>query len=130
MVLLGLLTPAIVSGSESARLTIGGHVPPTQRIALVQAQTTTDGRSVAVFQEQNNSALGYAISVEARTLETQPLPPPKDGFKQVILPARVTLQPTGISRGRLSRREATARVLEIAPLPDSPAVVVLTVACH
>lgn len=71
MVLLGLLLPVIALAGESARLTIGGVVPPRQRVAIVQSPVTANGQSVTVLEEQNNSALGYTVTVEATAAKGQ-----------------------------------------------------------
>lgn len=64
--------PSVVLGGESARLTIGGYVPPMQRVVAIQSPIVGIGKMTVVLQEQNNSSLGYTLTVESKPLSNRP----------------------------------------------------------
>ncbi len=66
MALLGLLLPAVALADNAAHLTIGGVVPPRQRVAVVQSGLLANGEAVTLLQEQNNSGLAYTVTVEGK----------------------------------------------------------------
>ncbi len=129
MAVLGLL-PAITLAGESSRLTIGGYVPPMQRVVAVQPAAAVDGSSVLVLQEQDNATLGYTVTVE-------PKAPADSGKHTAVFQLRSDGQPVKLrgNEARLRRLPtsvgdpAATRILEITPAPtSSDAVLILTVA--
>ena len=71
MALLAAL-PSVVLGGDSAGLTIGGYVPPMQRVVAIQAPIAGNGKTTVVLQEQNNSSLGYTLTIESKPLGYRP----------------------------------------------------------
>jgi hypothetical protein len=129
MIALGLL-PALALAGESGRLTIGGYVPPMQRIAAVQPRTTAGGLSVMVLEEQNNSALGYNVTIESQAPGGQSKTSPCFQLKCDGQPVNFTGNRTILRHapGRSGRRPAT-RILEVSAVPTrSDTVLILTVA--
>ena len=128
MAVLGLL-PAITLAGESSRLTIGGYVPSMQRVVAVQPAASADGSSVLVLQEQDNTTLGYTVTVESKA-------PADSGKRTSGFRLKSDGQPVKLrgNEARLRRaptrsgRPAAARILEIIPAPtSSDAVLILTV---
>lgn len=131
LIALGLL-PTLALGGESSRLTIGGYVPPIQRVAAVQTRALVDGPTVVVVQEQNNSGLGYSVTIESRTPEGQSQTDPS-------LQIKSDGQSVGFrgNEARLRRapsrsgRSPAARTLEVSTVaPRKDTVLILTVACQ
>jgi hypothetical protein len=124
------LVPAVALGGESAHLTIGGYVPPMQRVSAIQPQTSIAGGSAIILQEQSNSALGYTLTIETKTpsgqRDTSPAFRITSGSQQIKLTSR------GISISRPPNQRAgqrSARIIEIARSPASAnATLVLTIA--
>ena len=129
MALLSLI-PAVALGGERACLTIGGYVPPTQRVSAIQPQISIAGGSAIILQERSNSALGYTLTVETKTpsgqRDTSPAFRITSGSQQINLTGRSVsiLRPPNQRAGPRS-----ARILEIVRSPASAdATLVLTIA--
>jgi hypothetical protein len=124
------LVPAVALGGESARLTIGGYVPPMQRVSAMQHQTSIAGGSAIILQEQSNSALGYTLTVETKTpsgqRDTSPAFRITSGNQQIKLKGRSV----SISRPPNQRAgPGSARILEISRSPaNANTTLVLTIA--
>ena len=112
--------PTIVLGGESARLTIGGYVPPMQRVAAVQSSAAGNGETVIVLREQNNGALGYTLTVESKTPggQTNAAAPLQINFggRPINLTTNKLKLPPASNR---SGGQTTAKVLEVLPSPNS-----------
>ena len=122
--------PTFVRGGESARLTISGYVPPMQRVAAVQSSDVASGKTLVVLQEQNNSALGYTLTVASKTLNAQTNSAAALEINFAGLPVNLTANGTTLP-GTPSRAASptAAKVLEISPSPASARdALVLTVA--
>ena len=129
MALLSLI-PAVALSGESARLTIGGYVPPMQRVSAIQRPNSIAGGSAIILQEQSNSALGYTLTVETKSPSGQRDTSPAfriTGGTQQIKP---TSSGFSISRPPNQRSgQRSARIIEIASLAASAnATLVLTIA--
>ncbi len=129
LIALGLL-PALAFAGESGRLTIGGYVPPKQRVAAVQTQALVDGPTVVVVQEQNNSALGYSVTIESRTAEGRSQANPglqlKCDGQSVSFRGNEAKLSRAPSRSGWSSAAKTLEVTAAAPRKDT--VLILTVA--
>jgi hypothetical protein len=112
--------PTIVFGGESARLTIGGYVPPMQRVAAVQSSAAGNGETVIVLREQNNSALGYTLTVESKTLDGQTNTAAALQINFGDRPINLTNNKPKLPR-TLNRPggQTIAKVLEVLPSPNS-----------
>jgi hypothetical protein len=124
------LVPAVALGGESARLTIGGYVPPTQRVSAIQPQISIAGGSAIILQEQSNSALGYTLTVETKTPSGQRDTSPAFRITSDSQQINLTSRSVSISRPPNQRAgQRSARILEIARSPASAnATLVLTIA--
>ena len=129
MTLLSLVS-SVALGGESARLTIGGYVPPMQRVSAIRPQTSIAGGSAIILQEQSNSALGYTLTVETKTpsgqRDTSPVFRITSDSQQIDLTSRSAR----ISRPPNQRPgQRSVRILEIARSPASAnTTLVLTIA--
>ena len=129
-IVLAAMVPMVAVGGASARLTIGGYVPPTQRIVAVQSRATAEGQSVLMLREQNNSALGYRVTIESKTPNGKTSRSPVFVLKCDGQPVHLTANGASLSRAP-SRpgRQPTARRIEFSPSPTSNQdVLILTVA--
>lgn len=65
---------SVALGDERARLTIGGYVPPMQRVVAIQTASLGhgNGKLTVVLQEQHNSALGCTLSLESKSSCSEP----------------------------------------------------------
>ena len=124
------LVPAVALGGESARLTIGGYVPPMQRVSAIQPQTSIAGGTAIILQEQSNSALGYTLTVEAKTPSGQRGSSPAFRITSDSQQINLTSRSVSISRPPNQRAgQRSARILEIARSPASAnATLILTIA--
>jgi hypothetical protein len=122
--------PALLLADNTARLTISGYMPPTQRVTAVQSQTVVQDDGAVLLQIQDNTTTGYTVSVQP-----QPSAAEQDGAPSFLLKQNgrsVTLNPTGslppgasFSSGRLG----SPTLLEIAPTSNQAGgAVVLTIA--
>ena len=129
MALLSLVS-AVAIGGESARLTIGGYVPPTQRVSAIQPQIVIAGGSAIILQEQSNSALGYTLTVETKTPSGQRDTSPAFRIPSDSQQINLTSRSVSISRPpHLRAGPRSARILEIARSPASTnTTLVLTIA--
>ena len=117
-------------GDERARLTLGGYVPPMQRVVAIQTASVGSGKLTVVLQEQNNSALGYTLTLESKSLRSQPAAGAAFQIHFNGRPIALTRQPTRLpsTPGRPGSRTAP-KVLEIFPAAARLAdALVLTVA--
>ena len=129
MILMGLV-PVVALGGESASLTIGGYVPPIQRISAVQLQTSIAGGPAIILQEQSNSAMGYTMTFETKTPVGQRDISPAFQITGASQPINVLSKSVSIWCPPNQRAgQKSARILKIAPSPASTsATVFLTVA--
>jgi hypothetical protein len=129
MALLSLI-PAAALGGERACLTIGGYVPPMQRVSAIQPQISIAGGSAIILQEQSNSALGYTLTVETKTPGGQRDTSPAFRITSDSQQINLTSRSVSISRPPHQRAgQRPARILEIAPSPSrANATLVLTIA--
>ncbi len=129
MILLGLV-PAVALGGDSASLTIGGYVPPMQKISAVQTQANLAGDSTIILQGQSNSTMGYTMIVETKVPGGQSAISPAFQITGASQPINVTSRSVSIWFPPSHQAgQKSARLLEIAPRPASTnATVFLTVA--
>lgn len=99
-----LLLSASACAGESAHLTIGGVVPPRQRVALVQPQAQGDPSAMAVLKEESNCGLGYTVTVEAKTATGQAKVAKQTHFR------------CGSSANRNKRSATAASLLKLQPV--------------
>jgi hypothetical protein len=122
--------PFFSGGEERARLTIGGYVPPMQRIAVIGTATVNNQNTVLRFREQSNSALAYTLTVESKPLArrgtTDKEVKNKSGSHPPFAQAVSIVLPSSVAR---SDRRPVTQTVEI---PGSPSnvhqVLVLTIA--
>lgn len=121
---------AVALGGESARLTIGGYVPPMQRVSVMRPQTSMAGGSAIILQEQSNSGLGYTLTVETKTLSGQRDTSPALRITSDSQQINLTSRSLSISRPPNQRPgQKSGRIIEIARSPASAnATLVLTIA--
>ena len=124
------LVSAVALGGESARLTIGGYVPPTQRVSAKQPQPSIAGGSAIILQEQSNSGLGYTLTIETKTPGGQRDTSP--AFRITSDSQQINLGSRGVSISRPPNQrpgQTPSRILEIVSSPRSgTATLVLTIA--
>jgi hypothetical protein len=121
---------SVALGDERVRLTLGGYVPPMQRVVAIQKASIGNGKLTVVLQEQNNSALGYTLTLESKSLRSRPAAAAAFQLYFNGRPITLTRHPTPLpsSPGHPGSRTAP-KVLEIFPTADRlPDALVLTVA--